>query len=78
MGKITEQEQKQLNEIKNDVLSIIGALGELEYQKTVLEIQITEQKEKVKQVKSKESWILKQLENAYGNVSINLETGEYS
>lgn len=78
MGKITQDEQKQLNDIKNDVLSIIGALGELEYQKTVLEIQIAEQKEKVKQVKSKESWILKQLENAYGNVSINLETGEYS
>lgn len=78
MGKITQDEQKQLNDIKNDVLSIIGALGELEYQKTVLEIQIVEQKEKVKQVKSKESWILKQLENAYGNVSINLETGEYS
>jgi hypothetical protein len=42
-----------------------------------LELLIDEQKKKVVDIKQRESKILDELKEKYGNVSINIETGEF-
>jgi hypothetical protein len=77
MGKITEQELKSISDLRQETTKVIYELGELEYQKTTLESFISESKLKVKDIKVKEAQILNELKEKYGNVSINIETGEF-
>jgi hypothetical protein len=75
--KITDDELKRLELIKQDALEIASALGELNYQKTVLQIQIEDQTIKIKEIKSREQSLFNDLQEKYGNVSINITTGEF-
>lgn len=78
MLQIKPEELQAINDLKKEATDIVYALGELEYQKTVLDLQIADQKKKVESVKTREISMFNELEAAYGRVSINLETGEYS
>jgi chromosome segregation ATPase len=75
--KLTEQEFSRLNLLKQDAIEIASALGELNYQKTILELQIQELTAKIKEIRSKESEFFQELRDIYGTISINLNTGEF-
>lgn len=78
MGKITDEELKRLETIKNQVLEVASILGELNYQKIVIEDQIDQQKDSIRRVKKEESELFDELKLKYGNISINIQTGEFS
>lgn len=77
MGKITEEELKQINDFKQQTMELVYSLGELEYQKVTLQILVDDLKEKIKDQKLRENQMLVDLRNRYGNVNINIETGEF-
>ena len=76
-NKITEEELKRIELLKQDSLEIASILGELNYQKTVFELQIEDQTNKIKELKSRELSLFNDLREKYGNVSINITTGEF-
>lgn len=78
MGKITETELQRIEVLKKDALEVASALGELSYQKLSIELLIDEQKKRIKQIKDQEESLLQELKDKYGNVSINIETGDFS
>jgi len=77
MGKITDQELKEINDIKQDISQVVYSLGELEYQKVSIDFIIDDLKSKIKEIKAKEAKVLNGLKDKYGNVNINIETGEF-
>lgn len=78
MAKITEDELKRLDLIKQDSLEIASILGELTYQKLNLENQIEQQRQRILEVKKVESILFEELKQKYGNITINIETGEFN
>lgn len=77
MGKVTEEELQKINEIKQQTMELVYGLGELEYQKISLDFLIEDIKVKIRAQKNKETSLLSDLKNKYGNVNINIETGEF-
>jgi hypothetical protein len=77
MAKLTENELQRLHQVRKDSLEIASALGELQYQKTVLELLMEDQKQKIKDLKKSESLLFEELKDKYGNININIETGEF-
>jgi hypothetical protein len=76
MEKITEDELARIDLIKQDSLEVASILGELSYQKIVIDSQIDQQKIRVAEIKKSESALFEELKSKYGNISINIETGE--
>ena len=74
---ITKEELLELDAIKQQALEVASTLGELYYQKTILELQIEDQRAKVIEIRSKESELFSELRNKYGDVSINISTGDF-
>jgi hypothetical protein len=52
MAQITETELKRIELIKQDSIEIASILGELSFQKIVIENQIDEQKQKIAEIKN--------------------------
>lgn len=77
MGKITDTELERINLIKKDSIEIASTLGELQYQKISLDLLIDEEKQKIKELKAEETKLLSELKDKYGNININIETGEF-
>jgi hypothetical protein len=77
MGNITETELQRIQLIKKDSIEVASTLGELAYQKITLELLIEEEKKKIKEIKITEAKLLAELKDKYGNVNINIETGEF-
>jgi len=75
--KITDLELAKLNLLKQDAVEVASALGELNYQKTILELQIEDLTSKIKEIRTREFDFFEQLRNTYGTVSININTGEF-
>lgn len=78
MEKITENELQRVQLIKRDALEIASMLGELQYQKITLDLLIEEETQKIKDLKKREKDLFEELRSKYGNVNINIETGEFS
>jgi hypothetical protein len=78
MGKITDEELSRVNKIKQESIELASILGELAFNKILLEEQIEKQKERVIEVKKEESVLFEDLKIKYGNVMINIETGEFN
>jgi hypothetical protein len=76
--QLTPEELQQINLIRTDALEVASLLGELEYQKMVIELDQEELRAKIKRIKIKEKEIFEEIKEKYGNVSINIETGEIS
>jgi hypothetical protein len=76
--KLTSQELQQINLIKSDALEVAALLGELEYQKMSIELDMEEQRKKIKEIRVKEKQVFEEIRSKYGQVSINTETGEIS
>ena len=77
MGKITAEELQKISALKEDGLKLIYALGEIQYQRIALDASEEEVEDRVKQLKAAEVSLLQELKDKYGNVNINIETGEY-
>lgn len=77
MGKITDEDLQKVSELKAETSQLVFSLGEMQYQKISLELLETDLTEKVKELKAKEFKFLTELKDKYGNVSINIETGEF-
>ena len=78
MNKITDTELQRIAFVKKEALDIASALGELQYQKEIIELQINNEREKIKDVRNQEEKLFVELRDNYGNISINIETGEYT
>jgi hypothetical protein len=78
MAKLTEDELSKINLIRKDALDIASALGELEFQKISIELKIDEQKKEIISLKHREESIFEEIKSKYGNVTINIETGDIS
>jgi hypothetical protein len=78
MNKVTETELKRIVAIKRDALDVASALGELQYQKEILELQIESQRDIIRDIRKQEDKLFLELKEQYGNISINIETGEYT
>jgi hypothetical protein len=76
--KLTPQELQQINLIKSDALEVAALLGELEYQKMSIELDMEEQRKRIKEIRVKEKQVFEEIRSKYGAVSINTETGEIS
>jgi hypothetical protein len=76
--KLTPEELQQINLIKSDALEVAALLGELEYQKMSIELDMEEQKKRIKEIRVKEKQVFEEIRSKYGAVSINTETGEIS
>jgi hypothetical protein len=76
--KLTPQELQQINLIKSDALEVAALLGELEYQKMSIELDMEEQRKRIKEIRVKEKQVFEEIRSKYGPVSINTETGEIS
>lgn len=77
-NKLSEKELEEVQQIRKQVTEVASALGELNYQKLTIELLIEEQKAKVLEIKKKEAQFFESVRSAYGNVSINLDTGDIS
>ena len=76
--KLTPEELQQINLIKSDALEVAALLGELEYQKMSIELDMEEQRQRIKEIRVKEKQVFEEIRSKYGPVSINTETGEIS
>ncbi len=71
MQKIREDQLKKVVKQQNELSTILGQIGTLESQKHSLLHKIADVNQKIEEYKA-------ELEEEYGVISINLETGEYT
>lgn len=71
MAKIKQEELEAVASIKKELDSVVSEIGVLETQKHALLHKVAEVNEKLAKEKKK-------LEDSYGKISIDLETGEYT
>jgi len=72
----TQEELQQLQNIKQEIIAIASGLGELEYQKALIELDTNRLKSQIVIIKEREQVLLKSCGEKYGDGMINLETGE--
>lgn len=77
-NRLTEDELKRIKLIREDVLQAVSALGELNYQKVLLEEELSKLKKNIVDIKNREQILFSELKDKYGVVSVNLETGEFN
>jgi len=77
MPKITDEEKNRLESLKQQTLETASILGELSYQQILIDTQMQFEKEKVLKIKQEENKLFEELRSKYGNVTINIETGEF-
>lgn len=76
--KITQNQLDKINYLKKEAVEIATSLGELSYQKIILELQIDNQKKKIVDLRKEENAIFEELRSEYGNINIDLTTGEFT
>jgi len=73
---LTEKELQDLKKFQNQTQSIIIELGEIEFYKIQLEKRSKNIKESIIQIETLESEFSDYLDEKYGKISLNTETGE--
>lgn len=77
MGQqLTPEELKQFQDLRNNIYETISILGDLNYRKTLLDLELDNLKETIKGNALKERELLKEFGKKYGDGSINSQTGE--
>lgn len=74
--KLKEQELKQLQNFQQESEILVSQLGQISFQKLQLEKQEEFLKQKFDQLTEEEVLISKNLKEKYGNVNIDIKTGE--
>ena len=75
--KLTQDELQEISSLRQEFDSLVGNLGLIEFQILELELQKSEIKKQIIDIKTKETNILNSLNQKYGDGSISLETGEF-
>tara|TARA_R110000803_G_scaffold27321_1_gene63975 strand:+ start:8833 stop:9084 length:252 start_codon:yes stop_codon:yes gene_type:complete len=80
MNKIylTEEEKKEVLDIQTLENDYMVQLGQIEYQIQSLKLQKVTISQKLSQFEERKTKFAKQLQNQYGEGSINTETGEFT
>jgi predicted nucleic acid-binding Zn-ribbon protein len=73
---LTEEEIKELKELKTDFDSLIYSLGTIEAEINVLENTKIDIKKRLVDLTNKEKSVAKKLEDKYGAGKLSLDTGE--
>ena len=73
---VTPEELKELQDVRKAVYETISILGDLNYRKTLINLELESIKEIVKENATKERDLLSTFGKKYGDGSINPETGE--
>lgn len=73
---LTPEELKQFQDLRNGIYETISILGDLNYRKTLLELELDNIKGTIKDNAIKERDLLKEFGKKYGDGSINSQTGE--
>lgn len=83
MKKVTEEEFKEIQTLRDSLFAILASTGELHLSKMLLEkqidevkLQIQDQEKKFEEFQQKERVLFEQLQQKYGAGSIDMETGE--
>ena len=83
MKKITEDQLKEIQNLRESLLEIISNIGEMHLNKLVISKQISEilasieqQETKFAEFQEKERVLYEMLQQQYGTGNINLQTGE--
>jgi hypothetical protein len=74
--KVTPEELKELQDVRKAVYETISIIGDLNYRKTLIDLELEAIKEAVKQNATKERELLSAFGKKYGDGSINSQTGE--
>lgn len=74
--QLTPEELKEFQDLRNSIYETISILGDLNYRKTLIEFEIENLNEQIKENSVKERELLTKFGQKYGNGSINAETGE--
>jgi hypothetical protein len=74
--QLTAEELQQFQTVRNSIFETISILGELNYRKTLLEVELEALKGIIKDNTTKERALLNEFGKKYGDGSINTETGE--
>ncbi len=73
--QLTAEELQQFQTVRNSIFETISILGELNYRKTLLEVELEALKVIIKDNATKEKVLLNEFGKKYGDGSINTETG---
>ena len=73
---LTPEELKQFQDLRNGIYETISILGDLNYRKTLLDLELDSIKGTIKDNAIKERDLLKEFGKKYGDGSINSQTGE--
>jgi hypothetical protein len=74
--KVTPEELKELQDVRKAVYETISILGDLNYRKTLINLELEGLKVVIKENATKERDLLSTFGKKYGDGSINPETGE--
>ena len=74
---LTKEEIQQLSSLQEKQSDFVIQLGQVEYQINILEIQKKSIKQQIETFEESQVQLAKQLENKYGQGSVNLESGEF-
>lgn len=76
--KLTQEELKQLTEVKEKRDQIVYNLGQVDIQRAILEGQRSSILENLAKLQEEETKVGKELQEKYGNGNIDIETGEFT
>jgi uncharacterized protein with PIN domain len=74
---LSKEEITQLSSLQQQQDNLIIQLGQIEYQKSLLDQQKQQIKEQIKSFENNQIQLAKQLEEKYGKGTVNLENGEF-
>jgi hypothetical protein len=76
MAQLTQEELNQFRGYRQEANKLVGVLGELHFQRTLIDLELDKVKAAVQATVSAQQNQLKELGVKYGDGSINIETGE--
>jgi len=74
--QLTPEELQEFKSYRSEATQLASILGELNYQKTLIELELEKVKQAVKTSTEDQQKFMKTLGEKYGDGSINVETGE--
>ena len=74
--KLSTEELTKFQSVRKEIYETISILGDLNYRKTLLDLELDNLKEVIKKNAIAEKALLKEFGQKYGDGSINVETGD--
>tara|TARA_R110000824_G_scaffold301460_1_gene489409 strand:+ start:341 stop:607 length:267 start_codon:yes stop_codon:yes gene_type:complete len=77
MSKLEEKELKSLQENQGKINQVVSNIGAISIQKINLENSKESLLEELKKIEAEQIELKKELEDKYGKISVNLQSGEF-